>query len=227
MKRGGAVIERNFRAIDSALATLHRVDLPAMVSGDRSVGITIPDDAPDSHQVTGDVAGEGDRLPVTTLPATTGTANEKRAIAAEIPIWDPDICIDCGKCAVVPHASIRMKVFLPEAVGELPRSCPPSRSARRTSRATAWSSRWRPTTAPAVACASTCARPRARPRCAQGDRHGARAGPIATWSAVGSTSWPSHRSTAASADEQRQGLRGARAAVRVLGPVRGLRRVAT
>ncbi len=85
----------------------------------------IPDDAPDFvRTVTAALmAGEGDLLPVSafpvdgTFPAGT-TRYEKRAIAHEIPIWDPSICIDCGKCAMVcPHAAIRMKVF-PEAAVE-------------------------------------------------------------------------------------------------------------
>src|SRR6266566_2508909 len=52
----------------------------------------------------------------------TGTAQwEKRSLAAEIPIWDPSICIDCGKCAIVcPHATIRMKVFGPDALDGAP-----------------------------------------------------------------------------------------------------------
>src|SRR5207248_10208019 len=55
-----------------------------------------------------------------TFPSATGRY-EKRAIAKEIPVWDPDICIDCGKCTIVcPHASIRMKVFPPEAVDGAP-----------------------------------------------------------------------------------------------------------
>ena len=72
------------------------------------------------------MAGEGDLLPVSALPVDgtfpTGTAQyEKRAIAQELPIWDPDICIDCGKCAIVcPHATIRMKVFEPSAVAAAP-----------------------------------------------------------------------------------------------------------
>ena len=72
------------------------------------------------------MAGDGDLLPVSALPADgtfpTGTSRyEKRAIAKEIPIWDPDICIDCGKCAIVcPHATIRMKVFTPETVADAP-----------------------------------------------------------------------------------------------------------
>ncbi len=63
------------------------------------------------------MAGEGDLLPVSALPVDgtfpTGTTRyEKRAIAQQIPIWDPSICIDCGKCAMVcPHAAIRMKVL--------------------------------------------------------------------------------------------------------------------
>jgi pyruvate-ferredoxin/flavodoxin oxidoreductase len=49
------------------------------------------------------------------------TRYEKRAIAVEMPIWDPDICIDCGKCTIVcPHAVIRMKVFPPEAIAGAP-----------------------------------------------------------------------------------------------------------
>ena len=72
------------------------------------------------------LAGEGDLLPVSALPVDgafpTGTARwEKRALAAELPVWDESICIDCGKCALVcPHAAIRMKVFDPAALTGAP-----------------------------------------------------------------------------------------------------------
>ena len=71
-------------------------------------------------------AGDGDLLPVSALPVDgvfpTATAQyEKRSIAKQIPIWDPDVCIDCGKCAIVcPHATIRMKVFDTDAVADAP-----------------------------------------------------------------------------------------------------------
>ncbi|HEY6012753.1 MAG TPA: 4Fe-4S dicluster domain-containing protein, partial [Candidatus Limnocylindrales bacterium] len=88
----------------------------------------VPDDAPEFVQkVTAALmAGFGDRLPVSAFPVDgtfpSGTTKyEKRAIAQEIPVWDPSICIDCGKCAIVcPHAAIRMKVFPSEAVANAP-----------------------------------------------------------------------------------------------------------
>jgi pyruvate-ferredoxin/flavodoxin oxidoreductase len=127
-QRGRTVVERNFAAIDRSLAALHRVDVPGQVTSDRSTTLTVPESAPDFVQrVTARlIAGEGDLLPVSALPVDgtfpTGTAaHEKRAIAQEIPIWDPDICIDCGKCAIVcPHATIRMKVYEPDALEGAP-----------------------------------------------------------------------------------------------------------
>jgi pyruvate-ferredoxin/flavodoxin oxidoreductase len=72
------------------------------------------------------LAGDGDLLPVSAMPVDgtfpTGTARwERRSIAAEIPVWDPSICIDCGRCALVcPHAAIRMKVYEPAALVSAP-----------------------------------------------------------------------------------------------------------
>src|ERR671911_2717833 len=126
--RGHTIVERNFAAIDRSLAELRRVEVPARVTSDRSAALPVPDAAPDFvKRVTARlIAGEGDLLPVSALPVDgtfpTGTAAyEKRAIAQEIPIWDPDICIDCGKCAIVcPHATIRMKVYEPGALEGAP-----------------------------------------------------------------------------------------------------------
>jgi pyruvate-ferredoxin/flavodoxin oxidoreductase len=121
-KRGPAVVRRNLAAVERALAELRHVELPVRPSATHLRRPPVPQDVPEFvERVTARMlAGEGDRLPVSALPVDgtfpTGTARyEKRAIATEIPIWDPSICIDCGKCAIVcPHAAIRMKVF-PEA----------------------------------------------------------------------------------------------------------------
>jgi len=121
-RRGPVVVERNLAAVERALGALHRVAVPASASSAQRRRPPVPPDAPDFVQrVTARLlAGQGDLLPVSALPPDgtfpTGTARyEKRALADEIPLWDPALCIDCGKCALVcPHAAIRMKVF-PEA----------------------------------------------------------------------------------------------------------------
>ncbi len=126
-KRGQAVVERNFAAIDRSLERLARVPLGTVATG-HELPPVVPDGAPDFvKKVTAVLmAGDGDRLPVSAFPVDgtfpTGTTKyEKRAIAHEIPIWDPAICIDCGKCAMVcPHAAIRMKVFPAAAVEGAP-----------------------------------------------------------------------------------------------------------
>jgi pyruvate-ferredoxin/flavodoxin oxidoreductase len=127
-KRGETVLTRNFAAVDSALAALHEVPVPAAPTTERHRATLVPDDASDFvRRVTARMMEEeGDLLPVSAFPPDgtfpTDTARwEKRNIAREVPIWDPEICIDCAKCALVcPHASIRMKVFEPEALASAP-----------------------------------------------------------------------------------------------------------
>jgi pyruvate-ferredoxin/flavodoxin oxidoreductase len=127
-KRGRAVVEQNFAAVDAALDGLQEVTVPAEISGDLHRLPPVPPEAPDFVQrVTAMmIAGKGNLLPVSALPVDgtfpTDTARwEKRSIAHEIPIWDPAICIDCAKCALVcPHAAIRMKVYEPVAVQGAP-----------------------------------------------------------------------------------------------------------
>jgi len=127
-KRGNTIVERNFAAIDAALAHLEPVAIPVEATVAAPLIDIVPSSAPDfvRHVTARIMAGEGDLLPVSALPADgrfpSGTAQyEKRSIASEIPIWDPDICIDCGKCAgACPHACIRMKVFAPEALAGAP-----------------------------------------------------------------------------------------------------------
>ncbi|MGH2595502.1 MAG: pyruvate:ferredoxin (flavodoxin) oxidoreductase [Actinomycetota bacterium] len=127
-KRGETILSRNFAAVDASLAALHEVSVPTHAWSQRHVQPPVSAEAPDFvRNVTARmIAGEGDLLPVSALPVDgtfpTDTARwEKRSIALEIPIWDPSICIDCAKCALVcPHAAIRMKVFEPSALSGAP-----------------------------------------------------------------------------------------------------------
>jgi len=131
-RRGRAVVEQNLRAIDGAVAALHQVTIPASATSVLHRRDPVPADAPDFVQrVTARmIAGEGDLLPVSALPVDgtfpTATAQfEKRTLALEIPIWDPAICIDCNKCAMVcPHTAIRAKVAEPDAFEMLPTVLP-------------------------------------------------------------------------------------------------------
>jgi pyruvate-ferredoxin/flavodoxin oxidoreductase len=148
-KRGEAVVQKNFRAVDETLTHLYEVTIPsveeeqpvlvgaAAPAQQRRQAVQLPvitrrpavaAEAPDFvRNVLGPmIAGEGDALPVSALPCDgtypVGTARwEKRNIALEMPTWDPDICIQCGKCVMVcPHAVIREKVYAPDELKDVP-----------------------------------------------------------------------------------------------------------
>ncbi len=118
-KRGDAVVQQNYAAVDAALAHLHQVTVPEKVSATFDILPMLPLEAPAFvHEVLGAMAaGHGDLLPVSALPPggtfPTGTSKwEKRNIAQMIPVWDEELCIQCGKCVMVcPHAVIRAKVY--------------------------------------------------------------------------------------------------------------------
>ncbi|AVQ74067.1 pyruvate:ferredoxin (flavodoxin) oxidoreductase [Microcystis sp. MC19] len=119
-KKGEEIVQMNIKAVDSALEHLYQVLIPATVTPEAfELRPAIPDNAPAFVQeVLGKIiARHGDQLPVSALPndGTYPTATsqwEKRNIAQEIPVWDADVCVQCGKCVLVcPHAVIRSKVY--------------------------------------------------------------------------------------------------------------------
>jgi pyruvate-ferredoxin/flavodoxin oxidoreductase len=120
-KRGEAVVQKNYAAVDSALGRLYEVEVPAAATAAFDMRPAVPAAAPDFVQkfTARIIAGEGDDLPVSAMPLdgtfpTATTQWEKRNIALDIPVWDEELCIQCGKCVLVcPHAVIRAKVFEP------------------------------------------------------------------------------------------------------------------
>jgi pyruvate-ferredoxin/flavodoxin oxidoreductase len=122
-KKGEEIVAKNFAAVDETLAHLHEVIIPESVNG-VSVPPLIADEAPDFvKRITGlMLANKGDLLPVSAFPVDgtfpTGTSRwEKRNLAASIPVWEPELCIQCNKCAMVcPHAAIRAKFYPAEAL---------------------------------------------------------------------------------------------------------------
>jgi pyruvate-ferredoxin/flavodoxin oxidoreductase len=127
-KRGEAVVQKNFAAVDQTLAHLHEVAVPNKVTSDIEMPPIVPAEAPEFVQnVTAKMmAGEGDLLSVSALPDDgtypTGTTQwEKRNVSLEVPVWEPDICIQCGKCSLVcPHSVIRSKIYDESYLGDAP-----------------------------------------------------------------------------------------------------------
>jgi len=127
-KKGRHIVELNFKAIDETLESLHSVPLPTAVSSQFDIQSRISDAAPDFvKRVTGEIiAGRGDALPVSAMPVDgtfpTGTAAyEKRNLALEIPVWETDLCTQCGKCVMVcPHSVIRSKIYPTEVLANAP-----------------------------------------------------------------------------------------------------------
>jgi pyruvate-ferredoxin/flavodoxin oxidoreductase len=128
-KKGRHIVELNFKAVDETLANLHEIPLSdELASKVADIQSRIPENAPDFvKRVTGDIiAGRGDALPVSAMPVDgtfpTGTAAyEKRNLALEIPVWETDLCTQCGKCVMVcPHSVIRSKIYPEDLVGNAP-----------------------------------------------------------------------------------------------------------
>jgi pyruvate-ferredoxin/flavodoxin oxidoreductase len=127
-KKGDAVVQQNFQAVDTTLAHLFEVKVPGKVTSTLRRPPTVAAEAPEFvHKVTAPmIAGNGDSVPVSAFPADgtwpVGTSQwEKRNIALEIPSWDPSLCIQCNKCAFIcPHAAIRPKVFEAKLLDKAP-----------------------------------------------------------------------------------------------------------
>jgi pyruvate-ferredoxin/flavodoxin oxidoreductase len=118
-RKGAALVEQNFAAIDRTLENLHEVALPATATSRREPEPLVPAHAPEFVKAVTAVmvAGRGDDLPVSAIPADgtypSGTSRwEKRNISDTVPVWKPDLCIQCGRCGMVcPHAAIRARYY--------------------------------------------------------------------------------------------------------------------
>ena len=127
-KRGEPVVRQNFAAVDAALAHLREIEVPATVDSTIELTSKVPINAPEFvRNVTAVmIAGRGDSLPVSAFPEDgtypVGTTRwEKRNIAQDVPVWEPDLCIECGKCVMVcPHSTIRAKVCAESDLKEAP-----------------------------------------------------------------------------------------------------------
>jgi pyruvate-ferredoxin/flavodoxin oxidoreductase len=127
--KGKAVVDMNIRAASLAAERIQKVELPAKATSKIHMHPPVPAEAPEFvRKVTAEmIAYRGDGIPVSLMPVDgtypAGTTRfEKRNIALEIPVWDPETCIQCNQCSFVcPHATIRVKAYDPKvAKGSVP-----------------------------------------------------------------------------------------------------------
>jgi pyruvate-ferredoxin/flavodoxin oxidoreductase len=129
-RKGDAVVRKNFEAVDGTLARLQEVQVPAAATSNIERDKIVPDDAPDFvRRVTAKMlVGAGDEIPVSLVPVDgtfpSGTsAFEKRNISDSVPVWEPDLCIQCGQCSFVcPHSVIRARYYHEDKLDEAPGS---------------------------------------------------------------------------------------------------------
>jgi pyruvate-ferredoxin/flavodoxin oxidoreductase len=127
-KKGEKVVQMNNDAVDGALERIYELKVPDKVTSKIKMPATVPDDAPEFvKDVTAPlIERKGDDLPVSKMPddgkfPSGTTCYEKRNIAVNIPVWQPDVCIQCGRCSLVcPHAAIRIKAYDPKYAEKAP-----------------------------------------------------------------------------------------------------------
>jgi pyruvate-ferredoxin/flavodoxin oxidoreductase len=127
-KKGEKIVEMNCKAVDAALERICEVKVGTEVTSKIKMPPAVPDNAPEFVKtVTGPIMSRhGDDLPVSKMPVdgkfVTGTTKyEKRNIAINIPQWQPDLCIQCGRCSLVcPHGTIRIKAYDPKVLENAP-----------------------------------------------------------------------------------------------------------
>lgn len=118
-KKGEAVVQKNYLAVDKTLENLYEIDYSTLLVGEKPLDAIVSKDSPDfvKEVLARIISGDGDDLPVSALPVDgtfpSGTTKwEKRNIADAVPVWDADLCTQCGKCFMIcPHAAIRPKVY--------------------------------------------------------------------------------------------------------------------
>jgi pyruvate-ferredoxin/flavodoxin oxidoreductase len=128
--KGEQIVNKNYEAVDKTLEHLYEVKVPEQATSSIELPPIVSDKAPDfvKNVLAKMMAGKGDEIPVSDMPIDgvypSGTTKwEKRNIALEVPTWDPEVCIQCGKCSLAcPHAAIRIKVYDKELLKDAPKT---------------------------------------------------------------------------------------------------------
>lgn len=117
--KGEDIVKKNYKAVDETLEHLYEIKYPESVTSSIELPPIVSEKAPDyvKNVLAKIMEGKGDDISVSGMPIDgtfpSGTTKwEKRNIALSVPAWEEDLCIQCGKCAMVcPHATIRIKAY--------------------------------------------------------------------------------------------------------------------
>ena len=129
-RKGDAIVNMNYQAVDAGIAQVHKVDVPASWADAVETEAAAASDKPAFITEIVDVmnAQKGDSIPVSKFVGIedgtfiAGTAAyEKRGIAIDVPVWDVDKCIQCNQCSYIcPHAAIRPFLLTDDEVAASP-----------------------------------------------------------------------------------------------------------
>ncbi|HAJ78606.1 MAG TPA: pyruvate:ferredoxin (flavodoxin) oxidoreductase, partial [Fibrobacteres bacterium] len=129
-KKGEKIVNMNIAAVDQAISGIQKVNYPDKVTNSIKPISTVSDNAPDFvKNVTAKMMQqEGQSITVSQMPddgtwPSATTQYEKRNIALNIPVWNPETCIQCHRCSLLcPHAAIRPKAYNAEYLEKAPKT---------------------------------------------------------------------------------------------------------
>ncbi|MBO8092027.1 MAG: pyruvate:ferredoxin (flavodoxin) oxidoreductase [Prosthecochloris sp.] len=127
-KKGDDIVNQNIQAVDNTLSNLHEIKIGSVADSSKKMRPPIFGEAPEfvCNTLATIISGQGDDIPVSQMPCDgtfpVGTSKfEKRNLAQEVPVWEADLCIQCGKCSMVcPHGVIRCKAYDPKYLENAP-----------------------------------------------------------------------------------------------------------
>jgi pyruvate-ferredoxin/flavodoxin oxidoreductase len=128
--KGESIILKNYEAVDQTIENLKQIDYSKYQVGTLENEKLMSENAPEfvRNVLAKILSFEGDDLPVSAFPVdgtypVSTTQYEKRNIADMAPVWDEDLCSQCGKCFLIcPHAAIRCKVYSKAELSNAPAS---------------------------------------------------------------------------------------------------------
>ena len=129
-KKGDDIVKQNIQAVENSVSNLHEVKIGSIADSKKAMRPPISGEAPEfvCNTLAKIISGEGDDIPVSQMPVdgtfpVSTSKFEKRNLAEKVPVWEADVCIQCGKCSLMcPHGVIRSKAYDPKYLGNAPKT---------------------------------------------------------------------------------------------------------